>query len=151
MKVILISILLFSISSHSFSQILEGEWKGSCDAYNKFNKRQNYCPSMKLKFVLNNDSSYSVHSFSEGKNSKGLDTIVVCKVFYKQTAADSIYLEELEVLAPQNLMPICLQRMYLKVIKRDKAVVLNGLWESVAEKCQLYGTISFRKKEMKTN
>lgn len=135
----------------SASQSLEGEWKGSY-AYDKLTYFSDFdIPVDKknpinLYFKFNADSSYSIYSYSKGKDIAGKDTIVVCKVLYKKTSSDSLYLEETEVLKPSNAEPACFQKMYLKIKREKKLTILEGTWKSEGE-CNSSGKIKFTKKD----
>ena len=149
----IISTLIFStfLFFQSFSQSLEGEWKGSY-AYAKqtyfsdFDMPVDKKSPIKLYFKLNTDSSYSIYSYSKGKDIAGKDTIVVCKVLYKKTSSDSLYLEETAVLKPSNAEPACFQKMYLKIKREKKLTILEGTWKSEGE-CNSSGKIKFTKKD----
>jgi len=109
MKTLSIFSLLILLFTHSFSQPLEGRWTGTFN-YDKrgspFINKYIIAP-IKLDFVLNIDSSYSVYSFTEGLDSRGGDTTHVCAVFYRRINEDSIYLEEMRLVNPTNVPPIC--------------------------------------------
>lgn len=137
-------VLFIFISCPCFSQSLEGEWKGSYDI--DFDVPVSIGRPIKLYFVLNKDSSYKVYSYSKGKDGDGRDTIIVCKVLYKRTAEDSLYLEEIEVLKPKNAGQNCFQKMYLKIKRKDRSILLEGTWTSTKE-CFGTGQIRFTKKE----
>lgn len=149
----IISTLIFStfLSLQCFSQSLEGEWKGSY-AYEKliyfsdFDIPVDKKNPIKLYFKLNPDSSYSIYSYSKGKDIAGKDTIVVCKVLYRKTSSDSLYLEETAVLKPSNAEPACFQKMYLKIKREKKLTILEGTWKSEGE-CNSSGKIKFTKKD----
>lgn len=84
-KVLSIAVFLGAVSV-TFSQSLVGKWRGTCS----------YSGNtwlVKLQFILNADSSYSVYSFSEDHRSK-----VVCEVSYKFRKNNKISLEETKVI-----------------------------------------------------
>jgi len=135
----------------SLSQSLEGEWKGSFTYGNEsyfsdFDIPVAISNSISLYFKLNKDSSYTIYSYSKGKDHKGKDTIVVCKVLYQRNAADSLYLEETEVLRPVKAEQACFQKMYLNIRRKNKSTVLEGTWKSEGE-CNNSGKIKFTKKD----
>ena len=146
MKILIPVILFFSVPFKGSSQLLKGEWTGTIITYDTAGNRLNYYPTIKLKFILNDDV-YSVYSYSDGQDTNGNDTTVVCKVYYELIGKDSIYLEEVEVIQPQNIKPLCMQKMFLKVLKKKKVTILEGLWESEPNQCATFGTIRFRRKE----
>lgn len=149
---LLLTVLSFSLFNYSsFSQSLEGEWNGSFTyayvdpnmPYYTFQKDQS---PIKITFVLNSDSSYSVYSYSNGPNSRGRDTTYVCTVFYKKISTDSVYLEEMRMVKPENVPHDCMQKMYLKLDKRKKGLTLEGTWKTNPNTCSSSGEIRlFRK------
>ena len=141
MRVTFFFIFFLLISKFNFSQSLKGEWDGHfIDNYDK-----QY--PIKLFFSLKKDSSYKVYSYSKGHNFKGLDTTVVCEIKYKIISADSINLQETNVLKPEKTSDvICLQKMYLKMKEKKKEIILEGNWENASKDCISYGTITFTKK-----
>jgi hypothetical protein len=144
MKTISTLILFIFISLQSFSQTLEGEWRGSYDIVSNSPYPSVDMP-ITLYFVLNKDSSYTIFSYSWGRDKWGDDTIVVCQVLYKMTSANSIYLEETQVLRPEKAKPACFQKMYLNIRREDKLSILEGTWKS-ENKCNSSGKIKFIKK-----
>ena len=151
MKPISTLVLFIFLSLQSFSQSLEGEWKGSYtygkgSSFSDFDMPVNINSPISLYFKLNKDSSYNVYSYSKGKNIAGKDTIVVCKVLYSKTAPDSLYLEETQVLKPLNAEPACFQKMYLKIKREKRLTLLEGTWESEID-CDNSGKIKFIKKD----
>jgi len=147
------SILLFVLSlimGNSFSQSLEGEWKGNyvrevSGGFTLPKDMQDNVTNIRLQFVLNNDSSYTVYSYTKLPRPKQSDTTVICKLI-GFINSDSAYLEEVEIIAPAVSFPSCYQRMYLKIVRKKKFTELRGEWESTGEQCQSSGTISFRRK-----
>ena len=145
MKPISTLILFIFLSLQSFSQSLEGEWRGSY--YIEFGiGYPTITHPITLYFVLNKDSSYTIYSYSKGKDVDGNDTIVVCKVVSKKTSAHSLYLEETQVLRPVDAPVACFQKMYLDISKEDKLSILSGTWKSESY-CNHSGKISFTKVE----
>ena len=128
--------MIISVSNKAYSQLLKGEWEGDF-IFNNLRHR------IYLEFILNPDTTYSVFSYSEGLNSEGKDPTVICKVYYKLLSQDSIYLEELEVIAPKNAASTCLQKMYLRIVRRKKSIQLAGTWNSDTEDCEASGGIFF--------
>jgi hypothetical protein len=151
MKAISTLIFFTCLSLQSFSQSLEGEWKGSFTYgkrvyFSDYDMPVDISNSISLYFKLNKDSSYTVYSYSRGKDVAGKDTIVVCKVLYRKTSPDSLYLEETEVLKPANAEAACFQKMYLKIKKEKKLTVLDGTWQTEKE-CKDSGKIKFIRKD----
>ena len=148
MKLLFIFLALF-LGNNCFSQSLEGVWKGSWTYYyrsSKFPGRdfQTGNNPIKLQFVLNPDSSYSVYSFTKGLNSKGKDTTFVRSVFYRKISEDSIYLEEIRIVKPENVPRGCMQKMVLKRGKRKRSITLEGTWDS--RECTRRGEIVLYKR-----
>lgn len=142
MKTIAAMLLFIFLSLRCFSQSLEGEWKGSFTTDFDIIEFPN---PIKLYFVLNKDSSYTVYSYSLGQDDKRRDTIIVCKVLYNKISEDSLYLEEIQVLKPINKTQTCFQKMYLKIKRKENSIMLEGTWESEKE-CYSSGKIRFTKK-----
>jgi hypothetical protein len=144
MKAITTFILFIFLSFLSFSQSLEGEWKGSFTT--EWDIPIDIASPIKLYFKINKDSSYAVYSYSKGHDVNGKDTIVVCKVQYQRKSADSLYLEETQVLKPKNATQACFQKMYLKIRREKKLTILEGTWKSEGD-CNNSGNIKFIKKD----
>jgi hypothetical protein len=144
MKTISFLFIFLFLSLPCFSQSLEGEWKGSFST--ELDIPIDIPSPIKLYFKLNKDSSYTVYSYSKGHDQKGNDTIVVCKVLYQRTAADSLYLEETLVLKPENARSSCFQKMYLSIKREKAATILEGTWKTGNE-CNSNGKIKFIKKD----
>ena len=106
----------------------------------------NYLP-IDLEFIIFNDTSYSVFCYSQGHSSKKSITKVTSKVYYELFAKDSIYLSEIEIIAPPDALPKCLKKMYLKIIKKNNKIKLEGVWESYSDECEVSGTINFWRKK----
>jgi hypothetical protein len=125
MKSISVFLFTFLISLNCFSQSLEGDWTGS---YILSNPSPNLPPLpfimqgiVYLKFILNDDGSYTVYS------SYRADTINIFEVLYKRISENSIYLQETKIIKPEyNKMQKCLQKMNLKIIQRKKSIDLIG-------------------------
>jgi len=142
MKLISILVLCIFISCQCFSQSLEGEWEGTYDI--DFGLPDMFATPTKLVFVLDKDSSYKVYSYSKGKDINNRDTIIVCKVLYNRVSEDSLYLEETEVLKPAYAKQDCLQKMKLRVKRRNRSIQLTGTWQSA--ECNTHGQIRLTKK-----
>ena len=108
--------LFYLISSHSYSQLLEGKWKGRFTMDYAGREMYNYLP-IDLEFIISNDTLYSVFCYSQGHSSKKSITKVTSKVYYELFAKDSIYLSEIEIIDPPDALSKCLKKMYLKIIK----------------------------------
>ena len=133
------SFILLSI--HCLSQSLEGEWKGSFTYYwvdpkTPYYTYQTNNKPIKINIVLNSDSSYSGYSYSTGPDSRGNDTTYVCALLCKRISSDSVYLEEMRVIKPNNIPTDCGQKMYLKFGKRKKSITLEGNWKTNPAKCE---------------
>ncbi|MFN0081994.1 MAG: hypothetical protein ACKVOM_05700 [Ferruginibacter sp.] len=110
MKLLFLTTLIVLFYSSSDAQVFEGTWQGiyiTSDA--------TFWDSIKLDCKWNPDKSYSIKSYTKGKNMHGKDTIIVCKVEYKIISRDSLVLYETEILEPLGTNPgICFQTMELK-------------------------------------
>ena len=151
MKLLLI-LLSFNLFSYTgFTQSLQGEWNGSftyayIDPKMPYYTFQQDQTPIKIVFALNTDSSYSVYSYSEGKSSRGRDTTIVCAIFYKRISSDSVYLEEMRMIKPEDLPIECMQKMYLKLDKRKRGLTLEGTWKTNPDKCGTSGEIRLYRK-----
>jgi len=141
MRTFLIIVSFFLTSSQCNAQKLDGEWKGLF-----FDRYTNESYPIKLYFVSDSWDTYKVYSYSKGKDRNGNDTTIVCKVFYKVIWKDSICLEEAKVLLPKKADEACLQKMFLKIKKRESGLILEGTWKIASKKCNDdSGTISLTK------
>lgn len=141
----------FLFSYNCFTQSLAGKWEGSftyayVDPKMPYYTFQQDQTPIKITFVLNSDSSYSVFSYSNGPNSRGRDTTYVCAVFYKRISSDSVYLEEMRMIKPENVPTNCMQKMYLKLDKRKKGLTLEGTWKTNPNTCSSSGEIRLYRK-----
>jgi hypothetical protein len=151
MKSASIFLPFFLISLNCFSQSLEGEWKG--EFHSDYENSRIRTPGgsvntslrgwVDLKFILNEDSSYTVYSLY-----KDIDAVNVCEVLYKRINKDSIYLEEKKIIKPEsNTSPFTKKRMYLRIEQRKKSILLIGRWISVRKNPgRALGDIRFYKK-----
>jgi len=148
MKILPLLILITFLGLSSYSQLLKGEWEG----YYVLKKIQH---PIFLEFVLNTDSSYSVYSYSKGGlrlTNQGnkiyfkRDSVVVCKVYFKFLNADSIYLEEIEVIEPKSDIGSCFQKMNLKIKIEPNKLLLVGNWSGTGCSHRSFGDITFWKK-----
>jgi hypothetical protein len=141
------SVLIFE---NCLSQSLEGVWKGSYTVKgyypNTTIENPNISADLKIEFILNNDSSYTVRSYKDMTDRNGDETTQVCTVLYRRISSDSIYLEEVKIIKPDNVPTICLQRMHLKIIKRKHSITLEGTWETRSDECDHTGKINIFKK-----
>jgi hypothetical protein len=148
MKSTFIFLVAFLISLKCFSQSLEGEWKGSFRSCNSgeiffFN----------LKFILNEDSSYTVYS-----SHYDIDVVHVYEVLYKRISKDSILLQETKIIKPeQDQMAKCFLKMNLKINQKKKSIELAGRSNFVSGgNCSMvmlesnFGIINFYKTEEKS-
>ena len=141
-KLLLLSSLTL-LSHFCFSQSLEGEWKGSYEYVSSSAYPINNVVKINLKFILNNDSTYSVYSYTMGLPSKRRDTTVVCRMS-GQFNKDSIYLEEIQVILPEDHPYKGFQKMFLTMDKKKKITELKGVW--ACEQDNTNGTIYFSKR-----
>jgi len=147
MKTLFLFIVFYTISNYCYCQFLEGEWTGTFEQnFYKFTNLPSTHP-IKLKFIVTNDTTYSIFSYTNGQDSSGNIVELVCKVYYKKISNDSIYLEEIEKISPNNATPSCFQKMYFKIIKKNKVTFLNGVWrnDEIGE-CNMYGKMTLKRK-----
>jgi hypothetical protein len=139
----IITALFCCISAIGLTQTITGNWNGTfADGMMKF--------PILLEFILNADSSYTVHSYTKLPDNKGEEMWVICDMYYEFMGKDSLYLEETRRISPdEKTLPSCLQKMYLKIKERKKILVLDGEWRNVSpkEKCSPGGSIYFSKKK----
>lgn len=128
------------LSLSGYAQSLEGEWHGYLQHDNSFPSYEN---EQKLYFRLLKDSTYQVYSYCKGVKQNGEDTIVIAKIIYHQPSSDSIYLQEVEVLKPKDVINNCLVNMRLKISSEEDLQILSGKWTS---DCDAYGNTKFRRK-----
>ena len=139
----IITALFCCIGAIAFAQTITGNWKGN------FTEGTMKYP-ISLEFILNADSSFTIHSYSKGFDNKGKEIWVICDVYYEFMGKDSLYLEEMHRISPEDKAePICLQKMDLKIRERKKEWVLDGVWRNASrdEKCAAGGEIYFSKKK----
>jgi hypothetical protein len=139
----MITALFCCIGAIGLSQTLAGNWNGT------FEDGMLKHPIL-LEFILNPDSSYTVHSYSKGFDNQGKAIWVICEVYYKLMGKDSLYLEEIRRVVPdEKTPPSCLQKMYLKIKVRKKILELDGEWKNASpdERCSPGGSIYFSKKK----
>jgi hypothetical protein len=139
----IITALFCCIAGLGFAQTITGNWKGN------FTEGTMKYP-ISLEFILNADSSYTIHSYSKGFDNKGKEIWVICDVYYQFMGEDSLYLEEMHRISPdEKTLPSCLQKMYLKIRERKKVLVLEGVWRNASGKegCNSGGEIYLSKKK----
>jgi hypothetical protein len=142
LKSIIVTLLFTYMAMGCFAQTITGNWKGT------FSDGMTKLP-ISLEFILNADSSYTVHSYSLGLDNLGKPIVVVCDVYYEFIGKDSLYLEEMHRISPLDGEPSCLQKMYLKIRQRKKMLVLDGIWRTASSdvRCSNGGSIYFSKKK----
>ncbi len=135
----LIVTLLLTYSNTGHSQQLKGLWKGTYETGNA--KLPIY-----LNFLLNADSTYTIHSYSWTVKADGSDTTCVCEALCQFLGKDSLYLEEQYIILPQSPVQSCLQKMYLRLTVKKNTLELKGIWKTTDSNCKDSGNISFYKK-----
>jgi hypothetical protein len=132
---------------NSFSQSLTGEWEGSFTAYFPSTTIVNgaYKNDMKIEFILNNDSTYTIYSYAGEPYARGNFTDHKCEVTYMILSDENIFLEETKVIQPENTTT-CLKKMNLKIVKRKKNITLEGSWQTTYSNCDNKGEILLYKK-----
>jgi hypothetical protein len=127
MKFVLCSFLVFFLLSVVNGQTLEGIWQGGYSTATPSMKFADTIP-IRLKFIQNKDSSYSVFSFTTFKDN-GVETTSVCKVAFTKVGEKKYILEETEELSRTMNNTDGFQKMHLKLKKRRGNLRLVGWWE----------------------
>jgi hypothetical protein len=136
-SLILTSLLTYATAVHS--QKMKGLWKGTYES-----GTAKY--PIHLNFLLNADSTYTIHTYSWTVKADGSDTVCVCEAAYKFLEGDSLYLEEQYIILPQSPVQSCLQKMYMRLTVRKNSLELKGTWKTTGSNCEDSGYISFYKK-----
>lgn len=135
---ILFLILLFFLSTSIKAQNFEGTWEGIY-----ITSDSSFWDSIKIDFEWKKDNSYSIKSYTKGKNNSGKDTIIVCRMEYKIISVDSLILTEAEILAPPGITPgICFQSIELKYhVGHHRSRYLLGKWYCTPDRTKGNGFI----------
>jgi hypothetical protein len=141
LKIVLLILSILCCSSAN-AQVFQGTWKGIY-----ITSDGAFWDSIKLDCKWNPDKTYSIKSYTKGKNISGKDTIVVCNVEYKIISPDSLVLTETEILQPTGISPgICFQTMELKYSSQHHFLKnLIGKWYCKPEKSKGSGFIRLQK------
>lgn len=147
----LVFLSIFFFTAHPcFSQSLEGDWKGNYRAYSHKSKIVSDEVPIDLKFILNDHNTYNVISITKARDIDGSSFKIVCKAFAELIGSDSIYLEEKEVLEIPDRKSNCLQKMFLKIIRKKNVTLLTGMWENVPNESKYcdsaFGKIVFKRR-----
>lgn len=141
MRTVLLFMLLLFLAPSSKAQLLKGQWEGH------FTDNGIKYP-MILEFILNADTTYSVFSYSQNLGIPFLpkkDSAYVCKVSYRFTPPDEVYLEEIEVVSPSSATQDCFQKMNLKIVQQGGKLMLTGKWKTNSGRCHSSGKVTFTK------
>jgi hypothetical protein len=139
LRLLLITTLLMYAVVKGYSQKMTGLWKGNYES--GVIKYPIY-----LNFLLNADSTYTIHSYSWTTKPDGSDTVCIANVMYKFLGQDSLYLEEEYFILPQSPVQSCLQKMYLRLKVKKNDLELSGTWKITDTNCVGSGYLFFRKK-----
>lgn len=143
MKTLITLLLFFLGTSYCYSQLLQGEWKGTFETVSKNSKYTIQPTQITLKFKSTGNNLYDVFSYTYDMDG---NVISVCKVYCELFSKDSIYIEEAEQIE-SAYSPDCFQKMWIKIITEKNVTILNGAWHSVYNDCgNGYGKIYFRRK-----
>jgi hypothetical protein len=140
---LLIITALFIYATAGYSQKMKGLWKGTFES--KADKYRIY--PIHLNFLLNADSTYTIHTYSWTVKADGSDTTCVYEAAYQFLGKDSLYLEEQYVILPQSSLQSCPQKMYLRLRVKKNTLELKGTWKTTGTNCEDSGYISFYKKK----
>jgi hypothetical protein len=146
MKFLFGIIILQLTTTACYSQLLEGTWKGSYST-NYHGRQINQYSPIELNFIISNDSSYSVFSYSNGHSKFKVIDKIKCSVQCKFITNDSIYLKELEILEPLGANLRCMKQMLLRIIEKKNKIILDGIWLSETPECDVSGEIIFVRKK----
>lgn len=125
MKFISVLVVGFLFFNQSFSQSLEGEWRGSF-TYADVPYLET---SFALHFTLKKDSSYKVYTYSRQRQYDGLFITVVCEASCRVISGDSILIEEVKQVKPPSAKADGFQRMHLTIRTKAKKRIMEGWWE----------------------
>lgn len=126
-SVLVVGILLLN---QSFSQSLEGEWKGSFTDTTITERTTTFA----LYFTPKKDGLYKVHTYTRVKEPDGTSLIIVCEASCTIISADSIVLEEIKQVRPRSSRTELLQRIYLTIRVKNNKRIMEGRWEGVNDK-----------------
>jgi len=141
MKFLSVLAIGFLFFNQSFSQSLEGEWKGSfTDA-----SIAELTTTFALYFTPKKGGSYKVHTYTRVKEPDGISLIIVCEATCTIISADSIVLEEIKQVKPKSSQTDHLQRIYLTIRVKDNKKIMEGWWEGANDK-KYGGTMLLTKK-----
>jgi hypothetical protein len=148
-KAIFVQCIAF-LAVNGYSQSLEGVWKGRFETSQNISIRvprnTPYSSTvMVLRFHWNQDSSYTVYSYTKGLNASGQDTTVICKV-RGEFSKDSVFLEETDIESPKQFVRLCFQKMFLKLRSRKRIMELSGVWKCASDKALSSGPVYFWKR-----
>ena len=147
MKSILFIITYCFVTVNVFSQSLEGVWKGSFTAYLPMTKTVNnyYENNLKIEFLLNKDSTYSIYSYAGEPYTRGGFTDYVCDMSYLMIDENNIFLKEIGIVKTPNKIT-CLKSMNLKISQRKKNITMEGVWQTDSNDCDNRGEIRLSRK-----
>jgi hypothetical protein len=147
MRLIFVLALLFLVFLKSYSQNLQGEWKGTFTAYLPSTTivNQYYKNEITIEIIQNTDSTYSIFSYAGDPYVRGHHTDYKCEIEYIMVSDNTIILEEAKVVSPEGVNK-CLKKMNLKIVTRKKSISLEGSWQTNSGDCNNEGKIQVSKK-----
>ncbi len=131
MKSLAFLFIVFLFSSPSFSQSLEGEWRGSFTDATIAEMKTTYA----LYFTQKKDGSYKVHTYTRNFDPRdGAYLTVVCEAACIIISADSLIIEELKQVQPKSSQDPGFQILHLIIRTKDNKRIMEGWWEWVDKK-----------------
>ena len=158
-RIIFIFFLAFS-SNISFSQNLDGEWRGNYINKITSTSEVNSSVPITLKFIKQPDDTYVAYTYTEVFqliDGEIFRDTTICIARIENLNQRIFYVEEHNVLhrsfqkyknnVPQTaLSPVCFQRMALKYRSKKDGDYLVGKWTTIAYGCwNESGTIELKK------
>ena len=125
------------VHQDAHAQLLQGKWKGTFTintkpsfTINHQSKDMEVYVPIELEFVLTNDTTYSVYTYTTGHIAPSLKGgLHTAKAYYELFAKDSIYIEELEIINPPNAIHQSFMKIFLKIIPKERKTILSGTWQ----------------------
>lgn len=148
-KISFIIFVLVCLANTSFSQNLEGEWRGHYINKVTFTSKINSSVPITLKFIKQPDDTYIAHTYTEMIeliDEKIFRDTTICIARIENLNQKVFYVEEHIVLqrstlkyknnVPQSAsVPVCFQRMEFKYKLKKDGEYLVGKWTTIAFGC----------------
>jgi hypothetical protein len=131
MKPLCLLVIAFLFSGLSFSQSLEGEWRGSFTDATIAESKTPFA----LYFKLEKDSSYTVYTYTQTYEAwDGAYLTVVCQATCNIISTDSVLIEEFKQVKPKSSQDPGFQKLHLVIRTQDNKRIMEGWWEWVDNK-----------------